>query len=351
MSNTIRLSICIPTCNFSKYIAETLDSIVGQLTDDVEIVVVDGASADNTPDIVRKFQDRCPNMKYIYLQQKGGIDLDMAKAVESASGEYCWFFSADDIMKPNAIAKVLSEVKYGFDVYLCGFTLCSYDMQPIADHLVLNTKSEIVFDLADTRDRLDYFRRAQTTTEFFSFCSSLVFKKAKWDFVKSDNSFIGTCWAHAARIFGMLPNGLQVKYLHGPLFSKRCDNDSFSDKGIVNRMRISIDGYHRIGESFFGGNSEEAFHIRRCVRAEWPLEKIMTMKIDCIEQGNQSDLLMLNELVAKHYSDPLILNKVSILVFNHANLKIYKVIRLAANRMKTIIRPLYKAVEQRIRFE
>ena len=49
------LSICIATYNRASYIGETLDSIIPQLDDDVELLVVDGASTDNTEDVVRKY--------------------------------------------------------------------------------------------------------------------------------------------------------------------------------------------------------------------------------------------------------------------------------------------------------
>ena len=197
----IKLSICIPTYNFGKFIGDTLKSIVDQECEGVEIVIVDGASTDNTSEVVKKYQAKFSRITYCVLDRRGGIDSDLAKTVLLSKGEYCWFFSADDIMRPNAIEKVLSELRGGLEVYLCGFTLSSFDMQPIVDHNILNTKSEMIFNLTDPNQRLEYFRKAQTTTEFFSFCSSLVFRKDKWDLVDPDLSFIGTCWAHAAIIF------------------------------------------------------------------------------------------------------------------------------------------------------
>jgi abequosyltransferase len=60
----IALSICVPTYNFGKFIGDTLKSILCQTADGVEINVLDGASTDNTSDIVRQFQANYPNLKY-----------------------------------------------------------------------------------------------------------------------------------------------------------------------------------------------------------------------------------------------------------------------------------------------
>ena len=80
----IRLSICIATLNRGAFIGETLESIIRQATDEVEIVVVDGASTDNTEEVVRGFQQRWPRLNYLRLPEKGGVDRDYDRAVALA---------------------------------------------------------------------------------------------------------------------------------------------------------------------------------------------------------------------------------------------------------------------------
>ena len=94
----MKLSVPIPVYNFAEFLPETLGSILRQdRVNEVEVIVVDGASTDNTPEIMRDFCARHPNLTYHRLPEKGGIDRDMAKAVELANGEYCWLFSGDDL--------------------------------------------------------------------------------------------------------------------------------------------------------------------------------------------------------------------------------------------------------------
>ena len=54
-----RLSICIATYNRASCIGETLRSIIPQITEEVEIVVVDGASTDNTCNVVKSYMEMC----------------------------------------------------------------------------------------------------------------------------------------------------------------------------------------------------------------------------------------------------------------------------------------------------
>jgi O-antigen biosynthesis alpha-1,3-abequosyltransferase len=299
----IRLSICIPTYNFGEFIGETLESILAQLVEGVEVVILDGGSTDHTPAIVGAFQDRCSALRYYRRDERGGIDRDMARTVDLARGEYCWLFSSDDLMKPGAIPRVLEQIESGLDVYLCGLTICTCDMRPLKDHRILDVPSGMTFDLGREDDRRMYFEHAQTTTAFFSFLGSVIFKKARWDDIALDEDFTGSCWAHVARIFRMIPSGLRIKYLAPPYLWKRADNDSFMEDGLIRRFAITIDGYHRLASTFFEQDSLEARHIRRVVAAEFPPYVMLYAKW-ISGDASPEDRLLLWRLVETVYRDP-----------------------------------------------
>ena len=338
----IRLSICIPTYNFGEFIGETLESIIKQATAEVEIVVLDGGSTDNTPQVVHSFQQRFPRLGYYRLEKRGGIDRDMARTVELAHGEYCWLFSSDDVMKEHAIKTILEEINLGFDIYLCGLTLCTRDMQPIRDHTILDINSDAGFDLSKQEERLIYFKLAQTTTAFFSFMGSLIFKKSRWDAIGIDEAFVGSLWAHVARIFRMIPQGLRVKYLAKSYLYKRGDNDSFMDKGLVHRFGIAIDGYHRLADTFFSGTSVEAFHIKRVVRNEFPPQHLLKIKADIKKKGERKDLEVLDRLAAKLYNGPSLLNKAYLLFYRVVPLCAYRIARYSYRKARSLL-PSWKA--------
>ncbi|HEX3392546.1 MAG TPA: glycosyltransferase family A protein [Solirubrobacteraceae bacterium] len=303
----IQLSICIPTYNFGEFIGETLESILPQIVEGVEVVILDGGSTDDTPAVVRTFQERFPALHYHRRDERGGIDRDMARTVEFARGEYCWLFSSDDLMKPDAIRQVLEQIKSGLDVYLCGLTICTRDMHPVKEHHILSVRPDTTFDLGREDDRRTYFERAETTTAFFSFLGSVIFKKARWDAIPLDEEFVGSCWAHVARLFRMIPSGLRVKYLRTSYLWKRSDNDSFMDAGLIQRYAISIDGYHRLARTFFGQDSFEARHIRRVVATEFQPRAMLYAKMKT-RDASPEGRLMLERLAQAVYEDPSLRN-------------------------------------------
>ncbi len=301
--NSLRLSICMPTYNFGRFIGDALDSVLKQATDEVEIIVLDGASTDNTPEVVSSFQARFPRLYYQRLDRRGGIDRDMARSVELASGEYCWLFSSDDVMREGALRDVLKEITLGFDLYLCGLTLCTIDMQPIAQHRILRLPCDAEFELSNEKDRRRYFWLAETTTAFLSFMGSVIFKKSRWDAIPFDEAFDGTLYALAARIFAMIPGGLRLKYLSHSYLFNRGDNDSFMDKGPGHRYRLAINGYDRLAEAFFPRDSVEAAAIRRAVRNEFPsIDGLLKFKL-ANSRGNEDDIQLLDRLAAAIYSE------------------------------------------------
>ena len=303
----ITLSICIPTFNFGNVIGETLSGIVEQLVDGVEVVVLDGASTDDTAAVVRSIQDSGANIRYHRLAERGGIDRDMARVVDLAFGTYCWLFSGDDLMRVGGLDRVLDVIKSGHDIYLCKHTMCTFEMKVLSERAVLDSPVEAQFDLANDAERDRYFAMARTSEAFFSFMGSIIVKRSKWSAVQLNDAFIGSCWAHVARMFELMPTGLRLRYLPEALLDRRGDNDSFADRGVVNRYRIAIDGYHRLADVFLRSNSECAYHVRRVIRKEFGLRMFLHAKLRCWQDPQREDRKLLMALIKKTYCDvPLV---------------------------------------------
>jgi abequosyltransferase len=268
----IKLSICIPTYNFGESIGETLSAVINQChnRDDVEIVVVDGASTDNTAEIVRSYQNRFSSLAYHRLERKGGIDNDLALTVELARGDYCWLLSSDDVPVAGAISRMLCEIELGCDIFLFSRTVCDRDLRPLFDQLWLGKNAEDrIFTFASPRDFIDYFFRSTSIGALFSYISSLMVKRDAWNAIIQDNAFIGSNYAHVARLFSILLKGGTLKYIQEPLVFCRGDNDSFSKSGVVRRFMIDIDGYLLLADMLFS-DADVRFTLLAVMQREHP---------------------------------------------------------------------------------
>jgi glycosyltransferase involved in cell wall biosynthesis len=86
-------SVVIPTYNCAKYVCKAIGSVLHQSYGNVEIIVVDDGSTDETRDVIQPFKER---IKYIY-QENTGLPGARNRGIREASGEYVAFLDADDL--------------------------------------------------------------------------------------------------------------------------------------------------------------------------------------------------------------------------------------------------------------
>jgi glycosyltransferase involved in cell wall biosynthesis len=97
------VSVCIPTYNSANFIEETLRSIIAQSYENIEIIIGDNASIDNTYEIIRKFSEKDLRIKYYRNEFNLGYSSNCNKLISMANGEYIAIYHADDIYDLNII--------------------------------------------------------------------------------------------------------------------------------------------------------------------------------------------------------------------------------------------------------
>lgn len=210
------LSICIATYNRSGYIGETLDSILPQLTSAVEIVVADGASTDATAEVVRQYEKRDSRVRYIRLPVKGGVDHDYDKAVEFASGEYCWLFTDDDILRPGGIAAVVRALEKGFDLVVVNAEVKSRNL----DSLLQSRRAPFLKDRTYSQvEREEFF---SDLLGYLSFIGAVVIKRSVW-MSRERARYFGTEFIHVGVIF-QSQLSTPVFFMAEPYVTIRFDN-------------------------------------------------------------------------------------------------------------------------------
>lgn len=97
------VSICIPTYNAGKTVMSTLQSILNQTCQNLEVVVVDNASTDNTLSLLEQIND--PRLVIHRNERNMGAEANFSKCIQLATGEYIAIFHADDLYLPNMVEK------------------------------------------------------------------------------------------------------------------------------------------------------------------------------------------------------------------------------------------------------
>lgn len=105
-----RVSICIPTYNGSAGLEITLDSAVKQDYSNLEIIVLDNASTDNTREIVMQFEQRDSRVKYHVNQENIGATNNFNAVVNLAGSDYCMWLADDDWIESGYISACMEEL-------------------------------------------------------------------------------------------------------------------------------------------------------------------------------------------------------------------------------------------------
>ena len=116
-----KVSVIIPAYNAEKYIKRCLDSIIGQTYSELEIIVVNDGSTDQTKEILQQYSD---SRVLIFHQENQGVSSARNRALEEASGEYIIFVDGDDYVEAEYIQKMLNAAeKKKCDLIACGYVV------------------------------------------------------------------------------------------------------------------------------------------------------------------------------------------------------------------------------------
>jgi abequosyltransferase len=217
--NQVKLSICMATRNRAAFIGATLESIVCQATNEVEIVVLDGASTDNTGEVIRKFQERFPRLRYFRQENNSGIDRDFAKAVELAHGEYCWLFCDDDLFKPGAIRVVLNAIKDDYALIIANSEVRNADLSELLERRRMPLEKDRVYKSSE--DQLLF----ADTMDYLSFIGCVIIKRQLWS-AREKEKYFGSYFIHVGVIF-QKPLAGDALAIAEPLISIRYANASW----------------------------------------------------------------------------------------------------------------------------
>ena len=111
--------ILIPCFNAERYVAAAIDSALGQTFKDVEVIVVDDGSTDNSLGVIERYRD-LPAFRYETGPNRGG-NAARNRLLRLARGEYVQFLDADDVLHPGKVTTCLDAMTSHVDMVYCDY--------------------------------------------------------------------------------------------------------------------------------------------------------------------------------------------------------------------------------------
>lgn len=115
------VSIIIPAYNCSQYIDKCIESILIQTYKNIEIIIINDGSLDNTEIVIKKYINKDKRIKY-FSQKNLGPSIARNNGIEKASGKYLMFVDSDDIVSSIYVEKLLDKIEsINCDIVCCGY--------------------------------------------------------------------------------------------------------------------------------------------------------------------------------------------------------------------------------------
>jgi glycosyltransferase involved in cell wall biosynthesis len=144
----IKVSIIVPVYKAEKYISKCIESLVVQTIKDIEIILVDDGSPDNSGKICDEYSYKDNRIKVVH-KVNGGVSSARNNGIKASIGEYILFVDSDDWVENNYVEALLkAKAKYPDSEPLCGFrTVSDYNGTLIANNVFSEEEeTEITFD-------------------------------------------------------------------------------------------------------------------------------------------------------------------------------------------------------------
>lgn len=132
----VKVSIIVPVYNTSKYLSRCIDSIINQTLDDIEIIIINDGSTDESHKIIEKYKDL--RIKY-YKRKNFGIGSSRNFGISKSSGEYICFVDSDDYLNSFFCEEMYNKCsKDNLDMCICDYYHYIENKQLMESYELLN---------------------------------------------------------------------------------------------------------------------------------------------------------------------------------------------------------------------
>ena len=117
MNNIPKVSVIIPVYNVEQYLRQCLDSVVNQTFEDIEIIVVNDCSPDNSLKIIEEYKQKDERFVIVDLKKNVGLGFARNEGMKVAKGKYITFIDSDDYVSKDFVEILYKTIeKYQYDV-------------------------------------------------------------------------------------------------------------------------------------------------------------------------------------------------------------------------------------------
>lgn len=229
------VSIIVPSYNHEEFVGECIESIINQDYKDIELIILNDGSKDNTANIIRSYESACKERfnRFIFIDKKNeGICKTLNRGIKESTGEYYCFMASDDFMLETCISQQINYFKNNESVerVFCNFYRYFYDI----NKKEINYKEDPKWTKYMNSQRERFYKENLLGNQLAVFG---MYKKSVIDKVGIfDENLLFEDWDISLRI---LNSNIKLGYISKPLYSYRRHSNNISGNG---NYKFILDG-------------------------------------------------------------------------------------------------------------
>lgn len=276
--NNKLLSICIPTYNRGHTLDKLLESIEEEINsskcNNVEIIISDNASTDNTEEIVNKYIKKNLSILYYRMNENMGFGVNINNSIKIASGDYCWFIGADDTIEKNSLNLIFDAIKQNPSAIIGSAIINKQEKR-----LIVNSKDSFVINNEITLS--EFIDSCTELSALFAFISTIIVKRDFWNLYQSEANIIDHPYTHQIRLLSLIKNNCAiVKNISGVITKAGKEKNEWSST-IVSHFILDCKTLKYICEEIFSDSSLLKKSISNLIRRKHSSLRLKLMRGAC----------------------------------------------------------------------
>lgn len=169
MANTLpKVSIIVPVYNVEKYLAQCLDSLINQTYQNIEVLVVNDGSTDDSEQLIQRYAQQHPGKIKSFLKENGGLSDARNFGIDRATGDYIGFVDSDDYVNSPMFAEMVGLAeKHQAKMVIC-------NIQKVDQHGKITRK---LTQIPNMPEKIDLGKNFSVFSDLSYFACNKLFKK------------------------------------------------------------------------------------------------------------------------------------------------------------------------------
>lgn len=216
------VTIIFPFYDVEKYIKKSLESVLNQTYNNLEIIIVNDGSKDNSKDIIKKYIENNIKIKYIEQENKGIAEARNI-GLKNANGEYIMFVDSDDFIDVNAVEKMHSSLmEKKSNICICAYQLYYENNKNKTKIIKHNIEGNVLYGNEEIQNNI-------LSGKIKCYTCMKLFKKTLLD--KIDFKFEkGRLYEDFVPLFKLLTNGEKISFVNDSIYYYRQIETSITSK-------------------------------------------------------------------------------------------------------------------------